>query len=224
MCCLRSRHTSDQHPAPHPTLPCLQASALALRKVPEVNASWFPDFIRQYHTVDCSVAVQVGGQGQGYHTALPGWAQGHVSVGQVQKLVAGMRCTRSAVTARHTSTATCLHITSSRSHLPPADAAGPDGAHCAGRRPEGPGRHRGRGQGAGGAGENPVGLLLETFCRRWHQLLRCAVGPLQQCAPLFLECLARAAHSRVVRLGRCLVGLPIIWVLPGRSSAGKAAA
>jgi pyruvate/2-oxoglutarate dehydrogenase complex dihydrolipoamide acyltransferase (E2) component len=41
---------------------CLQASALALRKVPEVNASWFPEFIRQYHSVDCSVAVQVGGQ------------------------------------------------------------------------------------------------------------------------------------------------------------------
>jgi pyruvate dehydrogenase E2 component (dihydrolipoamide acetyltransferase) len=38
----------------------LQASALALRKVPEVNASWFPEFIRQYHSVDCSVAVQVG--------------------------------------------------------------------------------------------------------------------------------------------------------------------
>ncbi|PRW58316.1 Dihydrolipoyllysine-residue acetyltransferase component of pyruvate dehydrogenase mitochondrial [Chlorella sorokiniana] len=36
----------------------IKASALALRKVPEVNASWFPDFIRQYHTVDCSVAVQ----------------------------------------------------------------------------------------------------------------------------------------------------------------------
>lgn len=36
----------------------IKASALALRKVPEVNASWYPDFIRQYHTVDCSVAVQ----------------------------------------------------------------------------------------------------------------------------------------------------------------------
>ena len=42
---------------PQPRRP--QASALALRKVPEVNASWFPEFIRQYHTVDCSVAVQV---------------------------------------------------------------------------------------------------------------------------------------------------------------------
>eukprot|EP00884_Botryococcus_braunii_P019441 jgi/Botrbrau1/6180/Bobra.0344s0020.1 len=36
----------------------VKASALALRKVPEVNASWFPDFIRQYHYVDISVAVQ----------------------------------------------------------------------------------------------------------------------------------------------------------------------
>lgn len=33
-------------------------SLQALRKVPEVNASWFPEFIRQYHTVDICVAVQ----------------------------------------------------------------------------------------------------------------------------------------------------------------------
>ena len=30
----------------------------ALKKVPEVNASWHGDFIRQYHNVDVSVAVQ----------------------------------------------------------------------------------------------------------------------------------------------------------------------
>lgn len=36
----------------------VKASALALRAVPEVNASWYGDFIRQYHTVDCSIAVQ----------------------------------------------------------------------------------------------------------------------------------------------------------------------
>ncbi|KAK9806151.1 hypothetical protein WJX72_003310 [[Myrmecia] bisecta] len=36
----------------------IKASALALRKVPGVNASWFPDFIRVYHNVDISVAVQ----------------------------------------------------------------------------------------------------------------------------------------------------------------------
>ncbi|PSC68851.1 Dihydrolipoyllysine-residue acetyltransferase component of pyruvate dehydrogenase mitochondrial [Micractinium conductrix] len=36
----------------------IKASALALRKVPEANASWFPEYIRQYHNVDCSVAVQ----------------------------------------------------------------------------------------------------------------------------------------------------------------------
>ena len=36
----------------------IKASALALRAVPEVNASWYGDFIRQYHTVDCSIAVQ----------------------------------------------------------------------------------------------------------------------------------------------------------------------
>ena len=30
----------------------------ALRKVPGVNSSWMGDFIRQYHNVDISVAVQ----------------------------------------------------------------------------------------------------------------------------------------------------------------------
>lgn len=33
----------------------------ALRKVPEVNASWNADFIRQYHDIDVSVAVQTPG-------------------------------------------------------------------------------------------------------------------------------------------------------------------
>ena len=33
----------------------------ALRKVPEVNASWNTDFIRQYHNIDVSVAVQTPG-------------------------------------------------------------------------------------------------------------------------------------------------------------------
>lgn len=36
----------------------IKAAALAMRRVPEVNASWHGDFIRQYHSVDCSVAVQ----------------------------------------------------------------------------------------------------------------------------------------------------------------------
>ena len=30
----------------------------AMRKVPEANASWHGDFIRQYHDVNVSVAVQ----------------------------------------------------------------------------------------------------------------------------------------------------------------------
>jgi len=68
-CCVRVSELPVSSSAPTPAAsPCplapallLQASALALRKVPEVNASWHPDFIRQYHTVDCSVAVQVGG-------------------------------------------------------------------------------------------------------------------------------------------------------------------
>ena len=34
------------------------APAQAMRKVPEANASWHGDFIRQYHNVDISVAVQ----------------------------------------------------------------------------------------------------------------------------------------------------------------------
>lgn len=33
----------------------------ALRKVPEVNASWYPDYIRVYHNIDVSVAVQTPG-------------------------------------------------------------------------------------------------------------------------------------------------------------------
>ena len=33
---------------------CLQA----LKKVPGVNASWHGDFIRQYHNIDISIAVQ----------------------------------------------------------------------------------------------------------------------------------------------------------------------
>ena len=37
---------------------CVQWWAQALRKVPDVNASWFGDFIRYYDLVDISVAVQ----------------------------------------------------------------------------------------------------------------------------------------------------------------------
>ena len=36
----------------------LKAAALALKKVPGVNASWQQDFTRQYNNVDISVAVQ----------------------------------------------------------------------------------------------------------------------------------------------------------------------
>ncbi|GLI66343.1 hypothetical protein VaNZ11_010121 [Volvox africanus] len=36
----------------------IKAAAKALKEVPGVNASWFPDFIRQYNNVDISVAVQ----------------------------------------------------------------------------------------------------------------------------------------------------------------------
>jgi pyruvate dehydrogenase E2 component (dihydrolipoamide acetyltransferase) len=36
----------------------IKASALALKKVPGINASWQPDFIREYKNVDISVAVQ----------------------------------------------------------------------------------------------------------------------------------------------------------------------
>ncbi|KAG1676808.1 hypothetical protein FOA52_010317 [Chlamydomonas sp. UWO 241] len=36
----------------------IKAAALALKKVPGVNASWQPDFTRQYSNVDISVAVQ----------------------------------------------------------------------------------------------------------------------------------------------------------------------
>ena len=36
----------------------IKAAAAALKKVPEVNASWRGDFIRQFHNVDVTVAVQ----------------------------------------------------------------------------------------------------------------------------------------------------------------------
>lgn len=36
----------------------LKAAAMALRKVPECNSSWTDDYIRQYHNVNISVAVQ----------------------------------------------------------------------------------------------------------------------------------------------------------------------
>lgn len=36
----------------------LKAAAMALRKVPECNSSWTDDFIRQYHNINISVAVQ----------------------------------------------------------------------------------------------------------------------------------------------------------------------
>ena len=38
-----------------------RTASQALRKVPEVNASWNTDFIRQYHNIDVSVAVQTPG-------------------------------------------------------------------------------------------------------------------------------------------------------------------
>ncbi|MCO5555707.1 hypothetical protein L7F22_009252 [Adiantum nelumboides] len=34
-----------------------KAAAVALRQVPDVNAAWYGDFIRQYHTADISIAV-----------------------------------------------------------------------------------------------------------------------------------------------------------------------
>lgn len=39
----------------------IKASAAALRTVPDLNSSWHGDFVRQYHNVDVSVAVQTPG-------------------------------------------------------------------------------------------------------------------------------------------------------------------
>jgi hypothetical protein len=39
----------------------IQASALALRDVPEVNSQWCGDFIRRFNDVDISVAVDTPG-------------------------------------------------------------------------------------------------------------------------------------------------------------------
>jgi pyruvate dehydrogenase E2 component (dihydrolipoamide acetyltransferase) len=38
----------------------LKAAALASKKVPEANASWHGDFVRQYHTVDVNLVLGVG--------------------------------------------------------------------------------------------------------------------------------------------------------------------
>ena len=39
----------------------IRAAALALKQVPEANASWFEDAVRMWHTVDISVAVAIDG-------------------------------------------------------------------------------------------------------------------------------------------------------------------
>ncbi|KAK9863718.1 hypothetical protein WJX84_001166 [Apatococcus fuscideae] len=36
----------------------VKAAALALKKVPDVNAAWYPDFTRRFHNIDISIAVQ----------------------------------------------------------------------------------------------------------------------------------------------------------------------
>ena len=36
----------------------IKAAALALQKVPQCNSSWTNDYIRQYHNINISVAVQ----------------------------------------------------------------------------------------------------------------------------------------------------------------------
>ena len=38
----------------------IKASAMALKRIPAVNSSWFGDFIRQYSNVDINVAVSTG--------------------------------------------------------------------------------------------------------------------------------------------------------------------
>ncbi|KAG5438324.1 hypothetical protein PCANB_002812 [Pneumocystis canis] len=37
----------------------IKASAIALQRIPELNSSWFGDFIRQYHSIDISIAVAI---------------------------------------------------------------------------------------------------------------------------------------------------------------------
>ena len=61
--CPRVGEPADDVASPQKRVPFFQScvAAQALRKVPGVNASWFPDFIRQYHDVDVGVAVQTPG-------------------------------------------------------------------------------------------------------------------------------------------------------------------
>lgn len=147
--------------------PCLQASALALRKVPEVNASWHPEYIRQYHNVDCSVAVQVRAPHRAarLHACTCAGASKHAGGNlaacrgrrQCQLRWAALRSWVRSVTGD----ACPAHPSLTARLIPmlPADPHWPDGSHREGRRQEGPVRHCGRGQGAGGTGEQ-LGLRV----------------------------------------------------------------
>lgn len=90
--------TADPHTPYHTVLVvcCLQMThALsflqALKKVPGVNSSWHGDFIRQYHNIDISIAVQTP-NGLMVPVVRDTYSKGLTDIGAAVKALAGKVC------------------------------------------------------------------------------------------------------------------------------------
>ncbi len=68
-----------------------QKSVQALKKVPGVNASWHGDFIRQYHNIDISIAVQTP-SGLMVPVVKDSDSKGLTEIGSAVKDLAGKVC------------------------------------------------------------------------------------------------------------------------------------
>lgn len=66
----------------------IKASAGALKKVPGVNSSWHGDFIRQYHNIDISIAVQTP-NGLMVPVVRDTYSKGLTDIGAAVKALAG---------------------------------------------------------------------------------------------------------------------------------------
>ncbi len=72
-------------------LTAYQKPAQALKKVPGVNASWHGDFIRQYHNIDISIAVQTP-SGLMVPVVKDSDSKGLTEIGSAVKDLAGKVC------------------------------------------------------------------------------------------------------------------------------------
>ena len=68
-----------------------QSPVQALKKVPGVNASWHGDFIRQYHNIDISIAVQTP-SGLMVPVVKDSDSKGLTEIGSAVKDLAGKVC------------------------------------------------------------------------------------------------------------------------------------